>query len=158
MPFLNQGVSMASNLDKMKEIISSDKRSCDRLELPLKVRYSNLSESEGGSIAWSDFVWLDNIGGEGLGFTDNIELVKGDKLEIELKLPLEKEPFYIGAEVMWVKQNVEPRGEIHSGKFSYGLKIFRLEDHDRKKFEQFIADTIIDGYLDDQGELRDFES
>ena len=148
---------MASNLDKMKEIISSDKRICDRLELPLKIRYSKVIESNEDAVSWSDYVWLDNIGGEGLGFTDSIELFNGEKLEIELLLPTEKRAFYIGAEVMWISKNTELNEGNRSGEISYGLKIYRLDENDRKKFEQFISDSIIDQYLDDAGELRDIE-
>lgn len=149
---------MALNLNKMKEIISCDKRICDRLEFPLKIRYSKLLESTDDSVSWSDFVWLDNIGGEGLGFSDDAELLKGEKLDVELLLPDEREPFYVGAEVVWVGTGVVLNENVQSGKYSYGLKIYRLEDNDRGKFEQFISDTIIDQYLDDEGKLRDIES
>ena len=142
---------MTSNLKKIKEIIASDRRSCERLELPLKVRYLTAG---GLADQWSDYVWLDNLGGEGLGFTHDAELLKGDKLDIELKIPSEKKPFYMGAEVVWARENLMSLSEINLGKYSYGLKIFQLGEEDKKKFEQFISDSIIDKYLDDQGKFR----
>ncbi|MEW5895758.1 MAG: PilZ domain-containing protein [Candidatus Omnitrophota bacterium] len=142
---------MTSNLKKIKEIIASDKRSCERLELPLKIRYLRaMSPAD----QWSDYVWLDNIGGEGLGFTDDFELSMGDKIDIELKIPSERKSFYMGGEIVWIRRNFLRRGEIHLGKYSYGLKIYRLEEEDKKKFEQFISDSIIEKYLDDQGKFR----
>lgn len=148
---------MTRNLDKIKEIIASDKRKCDRLERPLKIRYTRSSGEQGLPDNWSDFLWLDNIGGEGLGFRDNIELSKGENLEIELHLPQVKSPIYFGVEVMWVSRNFRPEGEAQSGDFSYGLKIVRLAESDYKQFVRFISDSLLDEYLDDNGKLKETE-
>jgi hypothetical protein len=148
---------MTSNFEKMKELISKEKRLCDRLDLPLTIRYS-LVNANGVSGQWSEPVFLDNIGGDGLGFSDDMVLSKGDRLEIELHLPVDKKPFFLGAEVVWVQKNFVAHGEISCGKFSYGLRIFQLDDDARKKFEQFISDSIIDKYLNDDGKLKDIEN
>lgn len=147
---------MTSNLEKMREIVSQDKRVCERLDLPMAIRYSKFVDASGEVVKWSDLVTLDNIGGEGLGFSDDFELLKGEKINVELKLPCQLSPVYLGAEVVWVSRNFQP--DADGGGFSYGLKIFKLSDDDQKKFQQFISDRIIDKYLDDQGKLRDIES
>jgi len=147
---------MTSNLEKIREIVSQDKRICERLELPMAIRYSKFVDAASDVVKWSDFVTLDNIGGEGLGFSDDFELFKGDRINVELKLPCQVNPVYIGAEVMWASRNFQP--DAGGGNFSYGLKIFKLSDNDQKKFQQFISDRIIDKYLDDQGRFRDIES
>lgn len=148
---------MASNFEKMKELIAQEKRLCDRLELPIKIRYIALNKGARGS-RWSDYVFLDNIGGQGLGFTDNTVLAMGDKLEIELSLPQEQTPVFFGAEVMWIHKNFRARGLTAFGKFSYGLRIYHLDDEARRKFEQFISDSIIEKYVADDGKLKDIPS
>ncbi len=145
---------MASKFEKMKELLSQEKRVCERLELPLKIRFS-LLDAKGTQGPWSEFVLLDNIGGEGLGFSHDMVLAKGDRLAIELNLPVDKKPFFLGADVVWIQKNFVVKGEHSQGKFSYGLRIFECDDHARKKFEQFISDSIIDKYLNDEGTLKD---
>ena len=142
---------MASNLEKIKAMISNDKRLCERLALPIRIRYARMSDAAGREPKWSDFVWLDNIGGEGFGFTADISLANGEKLKIEMTIPCEPKPFIVGAQVVRIQEG-------HAGSFFYGLKIFLLQEGAKGKFEQFISDGIIDKYLDDQGLLKDIES
>jgi Tfp pilus assembly protein PilZ len=143
---------MTSDFDKIKDLISHEKRACDRLELPLKIRYALLADNgEPGS--WSAPVLLDNIAGEGLGFSTDAVLSQGDGLLIEIHLPVDAHPLVMRAEVVWIQKNFTDGGS--RGAFSYGLKIARMDDEARKKFEQFISDSIIDTYLDDNGTVKD---
>lgn len=146
---------MASNLEKIKQIIASDKRYCERLELPLKIRYRITAEKKQKFADWSDCVWLDNVGGEGLGFSSDVSFKKGEKLDIELKVPTETSPFFFGAEIVWIHKNENLKNQLHPGKYYYGLRFYQLSEEVQKDFERFIADNIIDKYLDEQGQLKD---
>jgi len=101
---------MGSKFQKVKEIISEDKRSCERLSLPIKAFYSrDLSE---GSAKWVGPLTLDNASGNGMRFTTVEKISKGSKLSIKIYIEEDPDPVYFEGEVVFPQ---EPLMRVEGG-------------------------------------------
>ena len=137
-------------------MISSDKRLCERLRLPLKVYYSEVLTKD--NTEWTGPVILDNASGNGLMFHSDKELARGKKLNIRLFIEDNMRPIDFDGEVIWARKK-DCLPSIEKGAkglgFLYGVFIKEKDIKEYQRFVTYITDSIIDEYLDERGRLRE---
>ncbi|MBU0469541.1 MAG: PilZ domain-containing protein, partial [Candidatus Omnitrophica bacterium] len=142
-----------SKFEIIKEMISSDKRLCERLRLPIKVYYSEGLTKD--ITEWIGPVLLDNASGNGLMFHCDKDIPKGKKLNIRLFIEDDLKPIDFDGEVIWARQkNCLANMEKGLG-FLYGVFIKEKDIKEYQRFVTYITDSIIDEYLDERGKLRE---
>ncbi len=143
----------SQHLGKLRKIISSDKRLCERIEFPLKMFYAFQPEP-GAELDWKGPVLLDNIGGEGVGFNDSVLIAKGAEILIRMYLPEDSVPVVFVGKVSWSKLSPV---ELKSAKkiYSYGIHIEKYDPVTESRFLGFMSDQILGKYMDDSGNLKD---
>jgi hypothetical protein len=147
---------MKTKFEEIKEIIDSDKRLCDRLRLPLQVYYSEgLIENKDELVGP---VELDNASGKGLMFYSDVEMAKGRKINVRLFIENDPKPIDFDGEIMWFRKNDlsgQSEKEQKGRGYLYGVFIVEKDETDYERFVAYIADNILDEYLDENGKIRE---
>lgn len=118
-------------LDKQKE-----RRSCQRLTIPLKVRYKAVGKGD------KEYgIKCLNISGVGMQIETKESLKAGQNIDIVVYLQGEKELVTINTRVVWSEKNKE-------GYWS-GLKFLKIEP--QTEFTEFLCEKILDISLENGG-------
>lgn len=96
------------------------------LETKIKFQLKNDKESQHIHTAFGH-----NINVEGLGFSSEVELKKGDMLLMDVFLPAIKTPIPMEGKVMWCSSSAADGGYV--GKYRTGVKISRVRGEDVEK-------------------------
>lgn len=113
-----------------------ERRKCQRLAIPLEVRYK--AAGKGGS---EHGIKCLNISGVGMRIETKEFLRQGQKIDIVVYLPGEKELATITTKVVWSEKNKE-------GYWS-GLKFLKIEP--QTEFTEFLCEKILDISLENGG-------
>jgi len=127
-------------LDKIKSLISQDKRKSDRLNLPLKIFYKLPSSSE-----WIGPLTIENIGGDGLRFRSRTKLNKNTEITLEIELPHEPKPIPVKGKIVWCEEISLKRLNYH-----IGVEFSKMRYQDRRRFVKYIGRNIITEYLNEK--------
>ncbi len=143
----------SQHLERLRQVISSDQRRCERIELPLKMLYA-FQPGHGGQLDWKGPVLLDNIGGEGIGFNSKDLIPENEDLLIRMYLPDDELPAVFIGKVVWAKEDPSAK-RCGCREYSYGIHIEKYDPQTEARFMGFISDQILGKYLDESGDLKD---
>ncbi|OPX30414.1 MAG: hypothetical protein B1H08_01795 [Candidatus Omnitrophica bacterium 4484_171] len=120
-------------LDKIKSLVSQDKRKSDRLNLSLRIFYKLPSSSE-----WTGPLLVENIGGDGLKLNSKIKLKKDTEINLKIELPHEPQPITVKGKIVWCRE----KSPNLSG-YSIGIEFSKMHPRDRRKFIKYIGKNIL---------------
>jgi len=126
---------MESN--RIKSLISQDKRKSDRLNLSLKIFYKLSSSSK-----WIGPLLVENIGGDGLKLSSRIKLEKDTGINLKIELPRDPQPITVKGKVVWCEEK-----SLKHPDYSIGIEFSKMRSRDRKKFVKYIGKNILIEYL-----------
>ena len=93
-------------------------------DLETNVKFQMIGPDEGVSSRQYSGV-SKNVSVEGMCFSSDIKLNKGEKLKVEVYLPASKEPIHMEGEVRWSKSNSSDKGSKKA--FDTGLRLVSVE-------------------------------
>jgi c-di-GMP-binding flagellar brake protein YcgR len=129
-------------MDKIVELVYSDKRKGERLYLPLNVFYSLSEDSRPvGPVV------LDNISGGGLKFVSAYALKKNSELYLTINLLDGHKPIKCKATVSWSQHSYS------NNMYYIGVKFSNMAKSDRQRYVSYICEKILTKYLDEKGNL-----
>jgi hypothetical protein len=94
-------------------------------ELKTKVEFQLIDKEKHTALSEKHSAVSRNVSAEGLCFTSNVKLMKGDVLSLEVYLPSQDTPIYMEGEVRWSQET--PLSKSDKKKFSTGIKILNVE-------------------------------
>ncbi len=144
---------VSQHLERLRQIISSDQRRCERIDLPLKMFYA-LQPDPGKELDWKGPVLLENIGGEGIGFHDRSMIPAETELLVRMYLPDDPVPAVFIGKVMWSEISFS-KDDRRNKVYSYGIHIEKYDPTTEARFMGFMTDQILGKYLDASGDLKD---
>ncbi|MFH1878986.1 MAG: PilZ domain-containing protein [Candidatus Omnitrophota bacterium] len=80
---------------------------------------------------------ISDISCSGLGIISNDKLVKGEKIELEVKIPNDDIPMFVGGEVAWVS-----RQKGKEGYYRVGVRLSNINRLDKDRLVKFIHSNI----------------
>ena len=131
---------MNTVLNRIKKIISKDKRKGERLHPKITAYYSRPEENK-----WLGPVILRDISGGGLKFNSSRRIKKDTELNLKIELPGDPKPILVKGRISWSKKASKPG----ASKIAYhtGLQFCKMDYKSRQKFVTFICTNILSGYL-----------
>ena len=143
------GKIMMNNSESIREIISNDKRKCERLDLEIEVLYSLY---KGASLPeeWVGPFVIDNICGDGLSLSIDKQMEKNTGLHVKIRICSESDPIHCYGKVVWCKESISSEmvkdiKTIHP--FVIGVQFDEVHENDKKRFVNYISDQILSKYL-----------
>lgn len=129
---------MKKKIEEIARLINRDKRQADRLELAVTVYYRFPGQAD-----WQGPHTAANIGGNGLSFSLAKEIDKHAELDLKIVLPQEPQrPIEVKGEVIWVNPS--------DGRYRLGIRFFKMQEDDRRRFVSYICDSILVTYAKDE--------
>ena len=93
-------------------------------DLKTKVKFQVLRDGKKKHLSRKYLALSRDVSAEGLGFSANKRLTKGDFLYLEVYLPKKKKPVHMRGEVRWARPAFRPRK--YSYKFDTGVKLMAV--------------------------------
>jgi hypothetical protein len=132
----------------IQDFLSSDKRKHERLALPIAVFYALKAKADERSMAWMTPVEVVDIGGHGMKIRSPHTLTTGTVLDLKIDFSDGSSPIVFTGEVAWSSQC--PDTKI----YCIGVKFYKMQHEDRKRFVSYMCENIIGACLDDEGQLK----
>ncbi len=143
---------MKLGLIKIKRLLSRDKRKTERLILG-----GNLWYRLGFSQKWTGPLPIENISGGGINFRYKKSFKKNTVINLMISFLGENEPIIVKGKVTWCKA-MTPRktlnNEVLPGGYKTGVKFFKMDYNDRRKFIDYFSEKVITKYLDAEGRME----
>jgi len=143
---------MDPEMKSIKTTLLGDKRTAERLFLPVGFSFSfqdlplDISSPE-----WQTPVQLENIGGNGVQFISSTEIKKETTLSLKLNLPDESKAILFKGNVVWSRESFDP--SLPKKSYVIGIKFNKMNYADRQRFVNYISDSILQQYINDDGEV-----
>jgi c-di-GMP-binding flagellar brake protein YcgR len=129
---------MGKKIEEIARLLSQDKRESERLGLAVSVYYRSPGESN-----WQGPFTAVNIGGNGISFILAKEIAKHTELDLKIVLPQDPQrPIEVRGEVIWANPV--------DGRYRLGIRFFKMQEDDRRRFVSYICDNILVTYLKDK--------
>ena len=106
-----------------------EKRKYQRAKLNLSIRYKKLDQ-------YSIPAMTDNVGGGGLMFYANQDIVVSTYLMLEVPLPIFPEPIKVQGRVAWTKKNVAKNN------YSIGVEFTKIVEEDKGRLIKYIEERL----------------
>ena len=110
-----------------------EKRKFVRIEWPVVVEYKTLEEPY-----TQDQIVGRDISEGGVCFTVYERLLKGTKLDIQVRVPFDSMPIFVKGKVVWVRKV----GGEHSKTFEAGVIFSEVDPKDQKRLKTYIENEI----------------
>jgi hypothetical protein len=128
---------MVLDIDGIRKLITDERRTSERLVLPVKIFYSSALWYP----VWTGPITVDDVGGNGLKFTSPEKIDRQAKLKIKIIFPGKPvEPIVTVGDVVWTKAAGHDRAQV-------GIRFHKMSVADRRRYVEFICDNILLKFL-----------
>ena len=110
-----------------------EKRKFVRIEWPVVVEYKTLEEPY-----TQDQIVGRDISEGGVCFTVYERLLKGTKLDIQVRVPFDSMPIFVKGKIVWIKK----LGGQHDRIFEVGVSFTEVGPKDEKRLKMYIENEI----------------